>query len=129
MKLRKLHVRTGQELSAEVQKHIVAGKKSPWSGSCSCTIPNVHFHEETCTETYSAPDYLGAVVGGLGCLLGGLEIYGHKYTDGISALIGGAYGVYSSLTQEGTMIHHRKMNLVNDDPFVHSIGKTWTTYN
>lgn len=37
--------------------------------------------------------------------------------------------MYSSLTQEGTMTHHRRMNLVNDDPFAHSIGKTWTTYN
>ena len=127
--IRKLHVRTGQELSAFAQDQVMAGGNSNWTGVCRCSeIGNTH--NESRVVTYSDPNW-GDIAGGVGyTLLGGLATYA---SNGVLGFVGGPLiyaGIdqaYSGATHQSQITYHRTMKLTSKSPKTHSVLKTWTT--
>lgn len=122
--IRKLHVRSGQELSVAVQDQVMAG--SGWNGACHCSAVG-HSHEETRYETYTYTDFVEYAVG-QGLYWGGIcmMLSGGGAAAGFGMSCSGVAVMHQS-TKTATIWYHREMRLEQLDPRTHKQVKTWTT--
>lgn len=129
-KLRKLHIKRGQELSLNAKEQTFGGgSDTGWIGDCHCTMVG-HTHSQTRTITFSDPDWVAATAGGGLMLLYGATIgatSGASSALAIEGILASGYLMSSALSRESTIVYHREFKVTKVNPLTHKLSRTWTS--
>jgi hypothetical protein len=112
--IKKLKLRTGQELNSLQQSFVVGGHVHNWvkPNGCSCnSIGNSHVEKCLNTESEWDPDWSG--------------VLGSIVESGITRGTSGISGIVSGLLHCKTIVCYREMALISKNPKSHSCIKEW----